>query len=652
MYCHSGIIRLIRSMLRNNVSNEWATCQEFVQAAAHANDDNERITARKRCMTAPRDTESANTRLNSWKEIADFLDRDVRSVQRWERERGLPVHRIPGQKGGAVFAYKEELEAWLRSGKAAEPSNAAATNETESAAVADSSQSVSDEASGSAKNNPRVNRSFANITLGASLLIVMGLGTYFLLHRKTPAAKIAPAPNIHSIAVLPLRNLSGDPDQEYFADGFTEELVTDLAQIHSLKVISRTSIMIYKGSNKPLPQIARELNVDSILEGAVTRDGNRVRVTAQLIDASTDTHLWARTYDADLKDVLDIQNQVSRAIVDDVRVQLSPEEKERLASSPTVDPEAEDLYLRAKYEYAKLSPESLRKSLDLFQQAVKKDPSYAPAYVGIGQVEFGLIQLTAETPKEGIARAQAALEKALELDPHSGEAHGTLAFLVYQWNWDWPRAEREFQLALKEGATGLTESRYGWSLATRGRFAEAQRHVQAAVDQDPLNPGLRVTRMLALYLEHKYPEGKEALDGALSLNPNLLSAHVMRGVIAIVKHDCHEAASEADWTAGKFAAPVAKALHAYADACSGERNQSLQYLKEAAASKGPGYVSPYQLALGYALLNDKDAAISNLEKSAELHEGQILYLKYDPIFEEIRSDSRYIALEKKIGLAP
>jgi TolB-like protein len=615
--------------------------------------DNERQEGFQRSMNAPRDTESSSRRLNSWKEIADFLDRDVRSVQRWEHERGLPIHRIPGQKGGAVFAYEAELEDWLRSGKAAEASNAAVAGNAEADGGVTSSQEMAEANSVKAKTNTsRAESSAGKLAIVAVFVIAIAASTFFLVRGRTSSTKAIPDPNIHSIAVLPLRNLSGNADQEYFADGFTEELVTDLAQIHSLKVISRTSIMIYKGSSKPLPQIARELNVDSILEGAVTREGNRVRVTAQLIDASTDTHLWARTYDADLKDVLDIQNRVSRAIADDVRAQLSPEEKARLAIAPTVDPEAEDLYLRAKYEYAKLSPESLRKSLELFQQAVKKDPSYAPAYVGIGQVEFGLIQLTAETPKEGIARAQAALEKALELDPHSGEAHGTLGFIAYQWDWDWLRAEREFQLALQEGATGLTESRYGWSLATRGRFAEAQTHLQTAIDEDPLNPGLRVTQMLALYLEHKYPEGKQTLDGALGLNPNLLSAHVMNGVNAVMEHDCHEAAAEADWTAGKFAAPVAKALQAYAAACSGERNQSLQYLKEAAAIKSPGYVSPYQLALGYALLHDKDAAISNLEKSADVHEGQVLYLKYEPIFEEIRNDPRYVALEKKVGLVP
>ncbi len=271
-------------------------------------------------MNASRDGESQNRRLNSWKEIADFLDRDVRSVQRWEHERGLPVHRIPGQKGGAVFAYVVELEAWLRSGKAVELSGAAATNENDGAANAGFSSSTSSEVSADAKKNPRVHRSFANIALGASLVIVIGLGAYFAIHHRASSEKIASTPNIHSIAVLPLRNLSGDAEQEYFADGFTEELVTDLAQIHSLKVISRTSIMSYKGSNKPLPQIARELNVDAILEGAVTRSGNRVRVTAQLIDAATDTHIWAQTYDADLKDVLDIQNRVSRAIVEDIKL--------------------------------------------------------------------------------------------------------------------------------------------------------------------------------------------------------------------------------------------------------------------------------------------------------------------------------------------
>jgi TolB-like protein len=615
--------------------------------------DNERQEAFQRSMNAPRDTESSNRRLNSWKEIADFLDRDVRSVQRWEHERGLPIRRIPGQKGGAVFAYTGELETWLRSGKAAESANAAVASDAESGRTGTSSQQVDDAETGDAKTElSHAGTSVGKLAIATIFLIAIAAGAFFLIQEKKSSAKAIPYPNIHSIAVLPLRNLSGDADQEYFADGFTEELVTDLAQIHSLKVISRTSIMIYKGSSKPLPQIARELNVDAILEGAVTRSGNRVRVTAQLIDAATDTHIWAQTYDADLKDVLDIQNRVSRAIVEDVRAQLSPEEKARLDLVPTVNPEAQDLYLRAKYEAAKGTADALRQSLDLFQQAAKKDPSYAPAYLGIGQAEFALIQLTAETPQDGIARAQAALQKALELDPHSGDAHGMLAFIAYSWNWDWPTAEREFQLAANEGGPGLTQARYGWSLATRGRFDEAHAHLLAGEELDPLNTAPRVSHMLALYLQRKYTEAKETLQGALGLNPNLVSAHILLGLLGTVQHDCGEAEAQAKWTGANYSAPVSKALLAYASACRGDRNQALLYLKEAAASKGSGYVSPYQLALGYALLHDKDAALSNLEKSAEVHEGQILYLKYEPIFDEIRSDARYIALEKKVGLVP
>ncbi len=315
-----------------------------------------------------------------------------------------------------------------------------------------------------------------------------------------------------------------------------------------------------------------------------------------------------------------------------------------------MNPEAQDLYFRAKYEAAKLTPESLRKSLELYRQSTLKDPSYAAAYLGIGQAEIALIQLTAETPKEGIERSRAALQKALELDPHSGEVRGTVAFIAYTWDWDWPRAEREFQLALKEGSPWLTQARYGWSLATRGRFEESRTHLRAAVDLDPLNPSPRFSEVLGLYLEHKFPEAKEKLVGMLNTNPDSLTAHIFLSVVAVVQHDCDDTAKQADWVGGKFDAPVSKAMLAFASACRGEQSKALQYLKEAGESKGPGYVSPYQLALGYALLHQKDAAISNLQKSAELHEGQILYLKYEPIFDEIRSDPRYVALEKKIGL--
>jgi TolB-like protein/DNA-binding winged helix-turn-helix (wHTH) protein/Tfp pilus assembly protein PilF len=498
-------------------------------------------------------------------------------------------------------------------------------------------------------------RRVSPVLMGAMALLVGLAGLGLLLwknHARQAKEDSSVARSDRSIAVLPMQNLSGDPSQEYFADGFTEELVTELAQVRSLRVISRTSAMQYKGTKKPLPQIARELHVGLVLEGSVLRSGNRVRVTAQLINALTDTHLWARTYDADVKDVLDLQSQISRAIVDDVRLDLSPEERERLASVPTVDPEAHDLYLKASYQYAQQTPDSLRQSLELYRAALNKEPTYALAYLGVALTENTMQQITAESPAEAVIHEKDALGKALAINPNLGDAHGMLAAITYFQEWDWPRADREFQLALQEGAHGLTEARYASALATRGRFSEAQAHVQSALDLDPLSRSLRVNQFFVLYFQRKYPEARQRLNDVLASNPDFFAGHALLGLVSTLQHDCLEASRQAEWSEKHFPAPVAEFEMAMASFCRGDERQARRYLEAAAASKGPAFASPYQLALGYALLNDKNAALSYLQKSAEAREGQILYLKYEPIFDGIRSDPRYIALQKKVGLDP
>ena len=457
---------------------------------------------------------------------------------------------------------------------------------------------------------------------------------------------------MQSLAVLPLQNLSNDSGQDYFADGFTEELVTEMAQIRSLRVISRTSTMVYKGSKKPLPQIANELHANLILEGSVVRDGNRVRVTAQLINAQTDTHLWAKTYDGDVKDILDIQSRISRAIADDIRLDLSPEEKERLASVPTVDPEAHDLYLRASYQFALQTPASIRQSLDLYRQAAAKDPSFAMAYVGIAQAEAALLQITAESVADSVQHEKEALGRALVINPHLGDAHGMLASLIYVQDWDWPRAEHEFRLALAEGARAPTEQRYGIWLVTRGRSAEGTAHLQTALELDPLGKSPRVSQFLGLYFQRKYPEARQKVADTLASSPDWLAGHALLGLVAATQHDCAETDKQAQWMSQKFPSPVADFELSLVSVCHGDPAQARSYLAHAAAYKGPAFVSPYQLALGYAFAGDKESALSYLEKSADMRESQALYIKVDPLFDGIRSDPRFVNLERRMGLEP
>ncbi len=457
---------------------------------------------------------------------------------------------------------------------------------------------------------------------------------------------------LHALAVLPLQNLSKDAGQDYFVDGFTEELVTDIAQIRSLRVISRTSTMGYKGTHKSLPEIARELHVDLILEGSVIRDGNRVRVTAQLINAPTDTHLWAQTYESTINDILDIQSRISRAIADDVSLDLSPDEKAHLAAVPTVDPEAHDLYLKASYQFAQQTPDSLRQSLALYQAAVAKDPTFAMAYLGFAQTEASLTQVTAAPPDEAVQNERVSLAKALAINPHLGDAHGLLASLAYYRDWDWPRAEKEFKAALAEGARGATEQRYGTSLITRGRFAEGTAHLQAALELDPLGKSPRVNQFYGLYFQRKYPEARQKLEETLASSPDWFAGHGLLALLAATEHNCPDAEKHAQWLSQKYPSPLGDFLLSLASSCSGDQTKAREYLAHAASYKGQAFVSPYQLALGYSYLGDKEVAMSYLLKSADIREPQVPYIKVDPLFDPIRSDSRYIALEKKIGLEP
>jgi len=570
-------------------------------------------------------------RLESWKAIARYLDRDVRSVQRWEHERGLPVHRIPGQKG-SVFAYESELDGWLHS----------RANED---AASDAPSAVSAEP---ARRAPRF---IAGGLVALVLVVLVAAGATMLLRSRGPSSP-PPHPAPKSLAVLPMVNLSGDRSQDYFADGFTEELTTDLSQIRSLRVISRTSTMIYKESRKPLPAIARELHAKYILEGSVVRVGARVRVIAQLIDAATDTHVSAHTYNADVRDVLAVQADISRAIAGDVGLDLSPQEKVRFAGPRLVDPVAHDLYLKASYQFAKQTPDSIRASLTLYQNAAARAPQFALAYVGIAKAEAALAQITAQSQDESIRREREALAKALAIDPHLGEAHGLLASLAYYRDWNWREADREFGLALSEGAQAPTEQRYGVALITRGQDGRGMEHIQAALELDPLGMSPRVSQVFALYFQRKFTEARHVTDEALNVNPDFLAGHALLGLVASIQRDCARTSAEADWVKKHFPSPLADFEAALAATCGGNSVAARQSLAKMASAKSASFASPYQLALGYAAVHDNGTALTWLGKSVNIREPQAVYIKVEPMFDGLRSDPSFIALERRLGLEP
>jgi len=346
--------------------------------------------------------------------------------------------------------------------------------------------------------------------------------------------------------------------------------------------------------------------------------------------------------------MLSVQDEMAQAIAVAVHG-VGRDRPAHAGSLSSTNPAAHDLFLRASYLLGRHAPESTKKGLELLQAAIKLDPNYVSAYIAIERAQIALIHYTAEPPREGLEQARAALETALRLDPHSADAHGEMADLVYVYDWDWPRAEREFLLALEEGGQATTHSYYGWGLATRGRFEEAQRHFRIAEDLDPLGMGPRFNQAMAFNLERRYSDAQRVLGGMLETNPEQVDARLILGIVAIPQGDCKTATSEFESAAKLYQAPVTKFGLAMASACRGETLQARRYLAEVEKG-GSAFTSPYQLALGYAYLHEKDKALAYLEKSAEAREGQILYLKHEPLFDGIRSDARFIALERRIGL--
>ena len=380
---------------------------------------------------------------------------------------------------------------------------------------------------------------------------------------------------IRSIAVLPLDNFSGDPKQEYFADGMTDELTTDLATISALRVISRGSVMRFKGENRPTtPEIAKLLNVDAVIEGSVARVGDKVRVTAQLIDAPADRHLWAKSYERDSRDVLALQDQVALAIAREINVELTPHEQERLTNSRTVDPQAHDAYLKGRYYLNSPTEERVRKALAQFEQAIRVDPNFALPYSGVADAYF-LGDSMYFRPTEVMPKAKTAAEKALQLDDTLAEAHMSLGAAKFQYDYDWPGAEEEFRRALALNPNyAFGHDQYGFFLALRGRLDDAVAESRIAIELDPLSALALTDSAIALTFQGKYEAAKEQARNALALDPNNWIGQWTLGWIDIEAGKFSEAVTELQKARVIDSTPAVLGRLGYAYAKSGERDKA------------------------------------------------------------------------------
>jgi TolB-like protein/tetratricopeptide (TPR) repeat protein len=473
-----------------------------------------------------------------------------------------------------------------------------------------------------------------------------GPGCGHRLHRLQSLARGGPPEAEHNaIAVLPLQNLSGDPGQDYFADSMTEELITDLGQLSASRVISRTSTMTYKGTTKTLPQIARELGVDTVVEGSVVHQGNQVRITAQLIDARTDHHLWAHSYVRDLDDVLTLQAEVARTIADQVRIAVTPEERARLARPRTVDAEVEELYLQGMQASGSGNPSG---AIDYFQKAIDKDPNYAQAHAALAN-SYGWMGEAGRMPySEAFPKEKAAALKAIALDDALPEGHVQLANAAMNLDWDWTTEGRELKRALEFNPSSASV-RWAYSdyLERMGRLPEAIRELQLASQLDPVSSRGFVTSAFVYYYARQYDQALLQMQRASALPHDSAALSFPLGVIYVKKNMYEEAVQQFQQLGNQ---PHALGHMGNAYALMGREAEARKVISELQKHVQDTGVGRYEIALVYAGLGEKDEAFAWLEKAFDARDKGLTYLKIDPCLDPLRSDSRFQALVRRVGL--
>ena len=452
---------------------------------------------------------------------------------------------------------------------------------------------------------------------------------------------------INSIAVLPLENLSRDPEQEYFTDGMTEELIADLSKVGALRVISRTSTMQYKGVHKPLPQIARELHVDAVIEGSVLRSGDRVRITAQLIHAASDQHLWAESYERDLRDVLKLQTEVAQAIAHEVQIKTTKQDETRLSHYKTVNPKAHDTYLKARAQWSKRTAEGLHKSIEYFQQTIVEDPEYALAYAGMADSYIVSAEEGFIPTEEAYAKIRWASRKAVEVDENVADGHIMVA-TVREHDWNWTDAEREYRRAI-ELNPGLARAHhwYGLLLSAVKRHDEAISEIKRAVEIEPLNPRLYENEAMVYANAHRYPDAMESVKAALTMASNYEGAHTVLGMLFVYQGMYERGIQEILTGARGLPKMDSSQLLAFALGRTGRRREALQITDNLEHSPN---ADPVWVAVAWTGMGNHDKAFLWLNRAVDLHSPGGFWLAVNPAFDTLRSDRRFKDRLRRMGL--
>jgi len=577
-------------------------------------------------------------RLESWKEIAGYLGRDVTTVRRWEKREGMPVHRHVHDKGGSVYAFSSELDAWLQSRKL----------RLEEEDEGDKAETPVDaESDHGPKGIPRA-RLWLLVT-GMAVLALLSV-TYVLIRSHAGNSR---QPKISSLAVLPLKNLSGDSTQEYLADGMTEALIGRLSGIRDLRVISRTSVMRFKDTQLSVPEIARTLRVDAIVEGSVIREGSRIRVHAQLIRGATDEHIWSEEYPREYRSLLEVQEEVGRRIAEQIQISLTPEDRARLASTHPVDPEAHENYLKGRYYFNLRTGDALNKSIASFQQAIARDSRYALAYSGLADA-YAVLGFRGGFPlKDALSLAKTAALKAIELDETLTEPHASLAFIAETHEWDWATAEREYKRALElNPSDARTHNWYAGYLMYVGRFDDGISEARCARDLDPLS--LPINNALAgrLLAGSRYDEALKQVQKTLELDAHFAPAHQTLGWVYLHSGKQEEAIREfqnALRLSGTADADLQLDL-GIAYAMTGKRDEARRILAKLENLHEQGGVPSGSVAILHGALGESNEAFAWLEKAYEERDPQLTYIKAGRRFEPLRKDPRFAELVHRLGL--
>lgn len=479
----------------------------------------------------------------------------------------------------------------------------------------------------------------------ASVLVALNVGNW-----RGRLLKRAATGRIESLAVLPLQNLSGDPQQDYFVDGMTEAVITEVAQISGLRVTSRTSVMQYKRTNKPLPEIARELGVDAVLEGSVQRSGGRVAITVQLIHAATDRHLWAKNYQREMSDVLALEREVAQNVAEEVGVKLGSSQQAYIAAARTVRPEAHEDYLLGLHSLRSGTRTGTEKAVEYFHAALAKDPNDALSYAGLANAYRGLSSLYM-APLDAMPRAKAAAVRALELDETLAEAHASLGVLKLFYDWDWPGAEKEFRRALELNPS-LVEAHLGYAtyLATRGRFDDALTEDGFALSLDLASPRARVAALSHSYLSRRFDQTIEQCRKTIELAPNVGTPHALLGLALSQEGRFAEAIVAGEDGARLSGSPSHLAMLGYVYAKAGNRSKAKKVIERLMEQSKQRYVCSFDMASIYAGLGDLDQSLQWLEKAYNERSDCLPWAGVDLRLDPLRGNPRFQDLLRRIGL--